>query len=195
MEKPGPVTVNVEKHSYDGRWFNPATGISVKIKEIKDEVFTGEPPDRTHDWVLQISREGRKASMLKSYKFDSREGGIVMQEIEGNPEKVPFDGGRALRRGDFAEQSGGVFDQAEARDEGPAAHDVRMDGRGHRLGPALSRHRHGRERHFPHSGQYRARLSRPRCMSEIVGMNGLGKVYTLDRNFTLNHDAINTLLS
>ena len=54
-------------------------------------MFTGEPPDRTHDWVLQISREGHKASMLKSYRFDSREGGIVMQEDRGRSGKVPFD--------------------------------------------------------------------------------------------------------
>ena len=43
----------------------------MKLKEIKTEVFTGDPPDRTHDWVLQISREGHKAGMLKSYKFDT----------------------------------------------------------------------------------------------------------------------------
>ena len=91
VEKPGPVRVTLEKHNYDGRWFNPATGQSVKLKEIKTEVFTGEPPDRSHDWVLQISREGHKASMLKSYRFVSREQDIVLQEVEGDPEKVPFD--------------------------------------------------------------------------------------------------------
>ena len=84
------MTVRVEKHNYDGRWFNPATGVSVKIKEIKDEVFTGEPPDRTHALGAADIARRTEASMLKSYKFDSREGGIVLQEVEGNPEKVPF---------------------------------------------------------------------------------------------------------
>src|SRR5581483_2997521 len=34
-------------------------------------------------------RPGHKNSMLKSYYFESQE--IVMQEIEGDPEKVPFE--------------------------------------------------------------------------------------------------------
>ena len=29
--------------------------------------------------------------MLKSYKFDSREPPLALQEVEGNPEKVPFE--------------------------------------------------------------------------------------------------------
>jgi hypothetical protein len=28
--------------------------------------------------------------MLRSYKFDSRRGGIILQEIETNPAKIPF---------------------------------------------------------------------------------------------------------
>ena len=91
VEKPGPVKVKLEQHGYDGRWLNPITGQSVKLKEIKSEVFTGEPPDRSHDWVLQISRESHKASMLKSYRFVSREQEIQLQKVEGNPEKVPFE--------------------------------------------------------------------------------------------------------
>jgi hypothetical protein len=39
--------------------------------------------------VLRLSREGRKESMLKSYKFDSREVPLV-QVVETNPQKVPF---------------------------------------------------------------------------------------------------------
>ena len=89
VEKPGPVEITVEKHGYDVAWFNPVNGESIKMKDFKGERFAGEPPDRQHDWVLHISREGHKESMRKSYKFDSRH--ILMQEIELNPQKIPFD--------------------------------------------------------------------------------------------------------
>ena len=89
VEKPGPVELTVENHSYDVVWMNPATGESIKQKDYKGEHFTGEPPDKSHDWVLRVSREGRKDGMLKSYKFDSRP--VPVQEIEQNPLKVPFE--------------------------------------------------------------------------------------------------------
>jgi len=90
IEHPGPpVEISVEKHSYDVAWFNPATGESIDQKKYKGEHYTGEAPDKSHPWVLLVEREGRKESMLKSYKFDSREVPLV-QEIETNPAKVPF---------------------------------------------------------------------------------------------------------
>jgi len=90
IEHPGPpVEISVEKHGYDVWWMNPATGESVEQKKYKGEHFTGEAPDKSHPWVLMIAREGRKESMLKSYKFDSREVPLV-QEIESNPAKVPY---------------------------------------------------------------------------------------------------------
>ena len=90
VEKPGPVELLVERHSYQVAWFNPVTGEYQKQKkDFKGERFTGEPPDRAHDWVLHLYREGRKESMLRSYKFDSRP--ILMQEVEQNPQKVPFE--------------------------------------------------------------------------------------------------------
>jgi hypothetical protein len=89
VEKPGPVELTVENHSYDVMWMNPATGELIKQKDYKGEHFTGEPPDKSHDWVLRVSREGRKEGMLKSYKFDSRP--VPVQEIEQNPLKVPFE--------------------------------------------------------------------------------------------------------
>ena len=92
IEKPGPVEVLVDKHGYDVTWFNPATGESMKQKkEFKGERFTGAPPDASHDWVLHISREGRKEGMLRSIKFDSREVPLELQELETNPAKVPFE--------------------------------------------------------------------------------------------------------
>jgi len=89
VEKPGLVELTVENHSYDVVWMNPATGDLVKQKDYKGEHFTGEPPDKLHDWVLRVSREGHKASMLRSYKFDSRP--VPVQEVELNPLKIPFE--------------------------------------------------------------------------------------------------------
>ena len=89
IERPGPpVEVTVEKHGYDVIWFNPATGESLEQKKYKGEHFTGDAPDKSHPWVLLIAREGRKESMLKSFKFDSRP--VPVQEIETSPQKVPY---------------------------------------------------------------------------------------------------------
>ena len=89
VEKPGLVELTVENHNYDVTWMNPATGELIKLKDYKGEHFTGEPPDKSHDWVLRVSREGRKEGMLKSYKFDSRP--VPVQEVEQNPLKIPFE--------------------------------------------------------------------------------------------------------
>ena len=89
VEKPGPVEITVEDHGYDVVWLNPASGERVAAKGYKGKRFTGEPPDRSHDWVLRISREGTKEGMLRSYKFESRRPPV--QEIETNPQRVPFD--------------------------------------------------------------------------------------------------------
>jgi hypothetical protein len=90
VEKPGPVEIAVEKRSYDVAWFNPANGEWIKQKkDFKGEKFLGEPPDKTHDWVLRLSREGRKESMLKSYRFEAR--AVVLQEVEQDSQKLPFE--------------------------------------------------------------------------------------------------------
>ncbi len=91
VEKPGPVEVAVEKHGYDVRWFNPITGEYIAEKKFKGDRFAGEPPDRNHDWVLQISREGKKEGMLGSYRFASRDLPIQLQEPEITPSKVIFE--------------------------------------------------------------------------------------------------------
>lgn len=87
MEKPGPLELTVEKHGYDVYWVNPIDGESIK-KKFSGEHFTGEPPDRSHDWILHVVREGRLESMNRSFKFESRD--IVLQEVEANTAKVPF---------------------------------------------------------------------------------------------------------
>ena len=89
VEKPGPVELTVEDHGYDVAWINPATGERIKAKGYKGKHFTGEPPDKSHDWVLQVSREGTKEGMLKSWKFESRR--VPLQEIETAPQKMPFE--------------------------------------------------------------------------------------------------------
>jgi hypothetical protein len=89
VERPGPVELSVEKHSYDVFWMNPADGAITPVKKkFSGDHFTGEPPDRSHDWVLHVVREGHLTGMNRSYKFESRE--IVLQEVEANSAKVPF---------------------------------------------------------------------------------------------------------
>jgi hypothetical protein len=89
VERSGPVEVTLEKHGYDVAWINPATGERTKEKGYNGEHYTGEAPDRSHPWVLHISREGTKEGMLKSYKFESRP--VPVQEVEQAPEKTPFE--------------------------------------------------------------------------------------------------------
>jgi hypothetical protein len=89
VEKPGPVEVGVEDHGYDVFWINPLNGERIKAKEYKGKHFTGEPPDKSHPWVLHISREGRKEGMLKSYKFESRR--VPVQEPETSAKNTPFE--------------------------------------------------------------------------------------------------------
>ena len=88
IEKPRLVEVEVVKHNYNVYWINPATGERVTGKEFKGTNFVSEPPNKLHDWVLHLSRDGKKAGMLRSYKFDSRP--YLRQEIEPNSSKNPF---------------------------------------------------------------------------------------------------------
>jgi hypothetical protein len=90
VEKPGPVELTVEKHGYEVYWVNPIDGEQTPKKKFSGEHFTGEPPDRSHDWVLHVVRESQLASMAKSVKFSSREQDLVLQEVEANTPKVPF---------------------------------------------------------------------------------------------------------
>jgi len=95
IEKPGPFSLMVERHNYDVYWINPATGERTKDKkDWKGEEFTDQPPDPSHDWILHLSRDGHKAGMLKSYKFDSRGDDETppnqLQEVETSIAKIPF---------------------------------------------------------------------------------------------------------
>jgi len=186
VEKPGPVTVNVEKQGYDVEWLNPLTGERTKVKEKgKVEVVTFTPPDNSHDWVLHISKEGRKAGMLKSYKFDSREPPLELQVAEGNPEKVPFEivepAADTLSLGSPAKYSVKLKRQSKALQNMMYewTGEVTAGERSYRVvgtGPAGTFD-------IPASiaPDYPAALH-----IKLTGMNGLGKVYVLDRNYTLN---------
>jgi len=91
IENPsGPVEVLVEKHGYEVYWINPATGEATrpKDKDWKGEKFVGEPPTKTQDWILYLSRDGKKEGMLKSYKFEARP--VPVQEVEISEKAVPF---------------------------------------------------------------------------------------------------------
>ena len=79
----------MEKHAYEVYWINPANGEVTTGKKFSGEHFTGEAPDRSHDWVLHVVRESHLQSMNRSYKFASREEDIVLQEVEANSPKVP----------------------------------------------------------------------------------------------------------
>lgn len=184
VEKPGPVTVRLEDHRYDGRWMNPETGQFVKIKEVKGEMFTGTPPDNSHDWVLQISREGTKASMLKSVRFVSREQDIQLQEIEGNPEKVPFE---------IVEPSGDTISLSK-----PANFSIKLTQQKKALqhmmyewtGEVTVSNRSYRIIGIGANGTLQIpatiALDYPAALHvRLLGMNALGKVYVLDRNYTL----------
>jgi len=89
LEKGGPVEVVTEKKSYKVYWFNVETGeLTTEKKEFKGERFSGAAPG-TGPWVLHLSRDGRKDSMLNSYYFESRR--QFVQEVESNAQRVPYD--------------------------------------------------------------------------------------------------------
>jgi hypothetical protein len=89
LDKPGPVELVTERQTYDIYWFKPATGELIKEKkDWKGERFSASPPTGEGDWVLHLSRDGRKEGMLRSYKFESRR--VLAQEIERNPQRAPF---------------------------------------------------------------------------------------------------------
>lgn len=114
VEKPGPFEIKVVKRSYQVYWFNPSTGEIVKEKKdwkgqeteaekqrrrnisALDEddaptmvLWKGQTPDNSRDWVLHLSRDGRKEGLYRSFKFESRRN--VLQEPELAPPKMPFE--------------------------------------------------------------------------------------------------------
>ena len=182
VDQPGPVEILLERHGYDVVWLNPANGETVPLKNVKTERFAGEPPDKSHDWVLHVSREGNKQGMLRSYKFESRR--ILMQDVEVSASKVPFQIAQPtvdtvsvkappqyavkLTRETHATRSMMYFWTGDVAVEPDG---YRVIGNGDKgtfqLLPNLARH-------YP--AVFHVRL---------FGMNGNGKVYSLDRTYQL----------
>ena len=185
VEKPGPIEVLVDKHGYDVTWFNPATGESIKQKkDFKGERFTGEVPDKSHDWVLHLAREGRMEGMLRSIKFDSREVPLALQELEINPAKVPFE---------ITSPTGRTLSVAVSH---PAATKIKRETRATRSmmflwegevaaeRPGLSRDRHRRQRE-PANPPEIARSAPADMTVRVYGMNANGKVYAVNTAYGL----------
>jgi hypothetical protein len=88
-QNPGIVEINFDKHKYTPIWINPATGEELVEKNWRGEIFSRPTPDNSHDWILDIEREGHKESMLRSVRFESIDAPV--QEIESDTSKLPFD--------------------------------------------------------------------------------------------------------
>lgn len=86
--KPGIVELTLPKHKYNPLWINPATGEESYLKDYRGEVFSRSTPDNERDWILQVPRDGKKASMLKYYYFESQD--PPLQEIETDGSRIPF---------------------------------------------------------------------------------------------------------
>lgn len=184
-EHPGAVTVNVEKHGYDAEWIDPATGARTKIKDpCKGAVCTAAPPSAAHDWLLHLSRESTKAGMLKSVKFVSRDEELKLQELELDPEKVPFEitGPEADT---LSLSKPAAFSVKMKRQSKALQHmtwlwtgEVTVSGRGYRVIAT------GESGTFHLPANLAAEYPAPLHV-RLYGMNALGKVYSLDRNYTL----------
>ncbi len=179
LDKPGPVEVLVEKHGYDVYWINPLNGEFVhEKKDFKGEKFSGEPPDNTHDWILHLSRDGKKEGMAKSYKFEARH--VILQEVEQTPAKAPYeieepagDDVSASKPGPFA---------AKIKRETRATRammwlwtgEVAADGQGYRVLGTGAKGTLAIPKGLA--------LNYPAVLSlRLTAMNGVGKVYSVDK--------------
>jgi hypothetical protein len=88
-QNPGIVEINFDRHKYTPIWINPATGEEVVEKNWRGQVFSRPTPDNSHDWILDIEREGHKESMLRSVRFESVD--APQQIVESDTAKIPFD--------------------------------------------------------------------------------------------------------
>jgi len=185
IENPGPVELLTEKKEYNVYWFNPITGEYVipKKKKWKGERFAGEPPTLDHDWVLHLSRDGRKKNMAERWHFESRR--VVLQEVERNPARLPFEIvepiGETLSAGEPVSFS--VRLTRESRATSRMLYlwtgEVAASGEGARI---LATGAEGTFRIPPDIVGGRGYLLNLR----LIGMNALGKVYSINRVYKLN---------
>jgi hypothetical protein len=183
VEKPsGPIEVTTAKHGYDVYWIDPATGQTARGKDYRGEKFVSEAPSATQDWLLHLSRDGRKEGMAKSYKFESRQN--LTQEPEADPANIPFE--IAQPAGDeIALGQPGKFELKIKRDTRATRQmqivwtgEVVADGQGYRVlgtGP---------------SGTFRLPPDMAQRLPAVFNMrlavvNNNGKAYALDRVYRL----------
>jgi hypothetical protein len=184
VENPGPVELTVEHHGYDVSWINPIDGQEFKEKKgYRGEHFTGEPPDKLHDWILHVSREGHKAGMLKSYKFESRHN--AMQVVEQNIQKVPFEMVQPSET-EISQSKPPAF-AVKFKKETRATRtmmwlwtgETTIDGEGYRV---IGTGEKGTLSFPPHIA-----INYPAVMDlRLYGMNANGKVYSVDKTFQLD---------
>jgi hypothetical protein len=183
LEKPGPITVNLgKKHKWNVGWINPLTGERTELKDFKEDTFTGEPPDNSHDWVLYIDRPGHKES-LSSYRFESRP--VELQELEVDLAKIPFE--IAQPAGETIQARTPVPYKVKLKKETHGTRtmvylwtgEVTADGEGYRVlgtGPFGAFQVPGNiVRNFPATLHVR-----------LYGLNAFGKLYSVDQNFGMN---------
>ncbi len=182
IEKPGPVELTVEDHSYDVIWMDPSDGTTMVAKKYHGKHFTGEPPDRYHDWVLHVVREGTLQSMNKSYYFEAKD--VEMQEVEVNPPKIPFvlDQPKAekLKIGQAVPYSANITKAARATRQMMWlwTGEVTADHRGFRV--------LGTGQKGTLTPQAALAFHYPATMlMKLYGMNSYGKVYLISKGFDL----------
>jgi hypothetical protein len=182
IEKPGPIELTVENHTYDVIWMDPSDGATMVAKKFHGERFTAEPPDKYHDWVLHVVREGTLQSMNKSYYFESKD--IEMQEIELNPPKIPFDVAQPKQ------------DTLHVGQPAPYAATIKKATRATRsmmwlwTGEVTADHRGYRVLATGQKGNFTPQLGLAfhypaTLLMKVYGMNSYGKVYLVSRGFDL----------
>lgn len=179
VEKAGFVELLTEKHGYNVWWIDPATGeATTEKKEYKGEKFSAQTPPGDHDWILHLSRDEKKADMLKSYRFNART--PVQQEVEIAPERVPFEMAQPAADVITAAKPGTLA--AKLKRETRASRkmlylwtgEVAVDGQGYRVLAT------GAESPLKIPASIIKKY--PATMSlRLYGLNGVGKLYSLDK--------------
>lgn len=180
----GPIEVIVEGGGHDVYWINPADGERRQMKDWRGTKFVGTAPDNERDWILHLSRDDRKSDMAKSWKFEYTDVPILMQEVDAIARVTPFaiDGPKGESLKAEAEHSyvAKLVKPTRATRE---LHllwtmEVTVDGEGYRVAGV------GKEGTFRIPRTIAKTL--PGVLSlRLYGMNANGKVYLLDKAYTI----------
>jgi hypothetical protein len=184
VEEPGPVELITERQTYQVYWFNPVTGERTKEKrDYRGDRFSGQPPSAAHDWVLHLSQDNRKRDMAKRYYFESRR--VPIQEIELAPSLIPYEivapeSGSSLAAGTPVRFAAKLTRETRATGNMLFLWTTEVTGgrEGYRvLGSGASGE-------FTVPAEIVSRL--PANLNlRLLGMNALGKVYSVNRVFPL----------